>query len=267
MFIPEVFVNILRNLSRADLEAVQLAGPCCHSMVEKYFTDDGPLRLISAFKVRGQGRYRLEADSDAIVELEGSHELFTRLKSAFIEVLLFSDGVAMEESFLSALTQIKNACQIRRCEIRAFASSDVCERALGELQCEEIRLNSVPSPLENRLMSFTSVQHCRSLFMGEIYCSVDVAAVALWLHREKNCDTLPTLVLHEMNVNVHLLLNVLKEAFITAHESRSYELRIRAPSAAPDIEEVCLNNVDSSESLTIITVHDYFIIVERATYN
>lgn len=123
----------------------------------------------------------------------------------------FSADVAMDESFLSVITRIQEACQILRCEVRAFASSDVCERALAELRCEEIQLDSVPFPLPNPLMSFVGVQHCRNLFMGEVYCPVDVADVALWLHREKKWDKHPTLVLHESNINVQLLLMTLKE--------------------------------------------------------
>lgn len=114
IFTAEVFDNILRHLSRADLEALQLVNSHYDEFVVNNFTTGGPLRQIE-LEVRGLNHYVVleKHRYQSAVGLHSSDELAARTKFAVVGRLWL---VFMDQSIRISLTlsMLENQFQVQR---------------------------------------------------------------------------------------------------------------------------------------------------------
>jgi hypothetical protein len=94
MFTAEVYANILRHLSRDDLDSVQLSDRRSNEVVKRNFGDDakiedkGPLRLLYWLYVRNSGGYSITRSSlSSAIVFDQEKELVARMKFALVENL------------------------------------------------------------------------------------------------------------------------------------------------------------------------------------
>ncbi|KAH7673093.1 hypothetical protein AAVH_42428, partial [Aphelenchoides avenae] len=165
MLAVEVYVNILRHLSRSDLEALQLVDVYSRDVVATNFANDGPVHSFCALRIHRHGCYAVyrtqEGNFDQRIVVHDDEELRARMKFATIERVRFDLDFAMDENLLQALGPIKTSWRQAECFPPCqFSSAEVFRRAFDELfLCTKIAIG-IMCKVPRTFLSLKGVRRC-----------------------------------------------------------------------------------------------------------
>ncbi|KAH7712298.1 hypothetical protein AAVH_20387 [Aphelenchoides avenae] len=271
MFTAEVYADILRHLSRDDLDAVQLVHRYSLNIAKRNFgdkaqtEDKGPLRPLNRLYVRNEGGYsiiRAHGDDFEEVVVYDETELSARINFSTITCLEFGGFVTMDERLFNVFFPLRAAWRNAYCDVPdRFSSSAFCERTLNELLLGQgLHIHPYCELTLKHLMSTVAVQQCRKLKLDPDF-NLDTNKVLAWLHRAKKWTEPTSLTLmFARNVDMTLLLTTLKDVFADATEPQKYEIEFIVASEY-DVEDQVHHNYDTSERLRIY--RDYCTILVK----
>ncbi|KAH7697967.1 hypothetical protein AAVH_34946 [Aphelenchoides avenae] len=273
MLATEILVEIFANLSRDELEALQLVDTRFHDITVQNFAD-GPRRLFHKLTILGHNDYSLwtvarTIDSYDVLTIRSDEELVRRMRFAALEGLRFVWDMTMDDTLFSALLPIRSSWRNSLCTApKRYSSADIFERTFSELLvCWKISVECAESlTLTQSFMSLEGIQWCQSLELWDPPSPVDASDIATWLHRASEWKRARYLRVAKPFAEAQLLLAELRKAFLVASEACSYFFTLRCTFSPHALQNDVLLNRATSECLKIFICGGLFIHVIREAH-